>query len=584
MEPAWLRIATLRLSLSRTPHPTGRTDPTCHVVVHRRATRHISDDLAEYGARAETRYQHSSVLQQIYGYRPFEGKNRKAILAWLNEAAERGRTNEQLAVEFPEEFRRRKIIVPGISTVERCCADALVVAERTITSRIAGRLNLNMRSQLLALLEETIDGRITRFVWLRQFELGSNSKDMNELLDRLGALREVGISADVFENIPPHRVASLRRQGERYSADGMRDLPANRRLAVLAACAFEWCAMVSDASVETHDRIVGKLYRSCERKRDEQLNDERTSIGDTLRAFSRFGEALVLAQEEKDNLDTAIVTTGGWAMFRQVVEQATALTRTVAADPLDFVTDGYARFRRYAPRFLDTLEFRGNGTAEPLLDAIAMMRRINHSGGNALPVNVALAFARPKWRRRICGDGRPDRQAWEIGLLFEIRNALRSGDLWLAESRRYQEVAPALLPMAAVEKNVHLAVPIDADDWLQGCSKILDQRLAFTGQDAGILAGGAIKDGKIQVDRLERAVPDEAGALVLKLYGQMPSVRITDILIEVDDRLGFTEAFTDLRTGIACRDRIGVMTVLLADGVNLGLRKMADGAVTLFLA
>jgi len=276
-----------------------------------------ADDLAEYGARAETRYQHSSVLQQIYGYRLFEGKNRKAILAWPNEAAERVRTNEQLAVEFLEEFRRRKIIVPGISTVERCCADALVVAERTITSRIAGRLNLNMRSQLLALLEETIDGRITRFVWLRQFEPGSNSKDMNELLDRLGALREVGISADVFENVPPHRVASLRRQGERYSADGMRDLPANRRLAVLAACAFEWCAMVSDASVETHDRIVGKLYRSCERKRDEQLNDERTSIGDTPRAFSRFGEALVLAQEEKDNLDTAIVTTGGWAMFRR---------------------------------------------------------------------------------------------------------------------------------------------------------------------------------------------------------------------------------------------------------------------------
>jgi len=267
-------------------------------------------------------------------------------------------------------------------------------------------------------------------------------------------------------------------------------------------------------------------------------------------------------------------------MFRQVVEQATALTRTVAADPLDFVTDGYARFRRYAPRFLDTLELRGNGTAEPLLDAIAMMRRINHSGGNALPVNVALAFARPKWRRRICGDGKPDRQAWEIGLLFEIRNALRSGDLWLAESRSYQEVAPALLPMAAIEKNVHLAVPLDADDWLQGRSKILDQGLAFIGQDAGILAGGAIKDGKIQVDRLERAVPDEAGALVLKLYGQMPSVRITDILIEVDDRLGFTEAFTDLRTGIACRDRIGVMTVLLADGVNLGLRKMADACDT----
>jgi TnpA family transposase len=60
----------------------------------------------------------------------------------------------------------------------------------------------------------------------------------------------------------------------------------------------------------------------------------------------------------------------------------------------------------------------------------------------------------------------------------------------------------------------------------------------------------------------------------------MPSVRITDILIEVDEKLHFTDAFTDLRTGIACGDRIGAMTVLLADGVNLGLRKMADACDT----
>ena len=53
-----------------------------------------------------------------------------------------------------------------------------------------------------------------------------------------------------------------------------------------------------------------------------------------------------------------------------------------------------------------------------------------------------------------------------------------------------------------------------------------------------------------------------------------------NILIEVDEKLHFTDAFNDLRTGIACGDRIGVLTVLLADGVNLGLRKMADASDT----
>src|SRR3546814_16047123 len=60
----------------------------------------------------------------------------------------------------------------------------------------------------------------------------------------------------------------------------------------------------------------------------------------------------------------------------------------------------------------------------------------------------------------------------------------------------------------------------------------------------------------------------------------LPSTRITDLLLEVDERTGFSEAFTHLRTGAPCSDRIGLMNVLLAEGVNLGLRKMAAATNT----
>ena len=39
--------------------------------------------------------------------------------------------------------------------------------------------------------------------------------------------------------IPPHRAVALDRE-ERYFADGLRELPDNRRLAILAVCAVEW--------------------------------------------------------------------------------------------------------------------------------------------------------------------------------------------------------------------------------------------------------------------------------------------------------------------------------------------------------
>ena len=66
--------------------------------------------------------------------------------------------------------------------------------------------------------------------------------------------------------------------------------------------------------------------------------------------------------------------------------------------------------------------------------------------------------------------------------------------------------------------------------------------------------------------------------MILDLYRRLPVARITDILIEVDDAIGFTEAFTHLRTGAPCEDKIGLLNVLLAEGLNLGLRKMAEAS------
>ena len=84
----------------------------------------------------------------------------------------------------------------------------------------------------------------------------------------------------------------------------------------------------------------------------------------------------------------------------------------------------------------------------------------------------------------------------------------------------------------------------------------------------------------LRVERTEAAVPDGAADLVADLYRRMPDARITDILLEVDDATRFTEAFTHLRTGSPCRDRIGLLNVLLAEGINLGLRKMAEATTT----
>jgi len=171
-----------------------------------------SHDLAGYAETEVTRRRHLIELRAIYGYKMFTGRGARDLKVWLESEAEGARSNEDLARRFVGECRRTLTILPGVSVIERLCADALVAAERRIEVRIVERLDTRIRAKIDALLSETVDGGISRFIWLRQFEVGKNSVDMNRVLDRLEFLQGLGLTTAALDCIPPHRVTRLRRQ------------------------------------------------------------------------------------------------------------------------------------------------------------------------------------------------------------------------------------------------------------------------------------------------------------------------------------------------------------------------------------
>ena len=178
------------------------------------------EDLDGYAIREETRREHMAELRRIYGYRMFSGRCARDLKLWLEQEAEGSHSNEGLARRFVEECRRRQVILPGLSVLERLCAGALVAAERRIEARIVARLDDALRMGLDRLLTEEVDGGVNRFVWLRRFEVGRNSADINNLLDRLDFLQGFDLPPGLLDTVPPHRVARLRRQGSATSPTG----------------------------------------------------------------------------------------------------------------------------------------------------------------------------------------------------------------------------------------------------------------------------------------------------------------------------------------------------------------------------
>ncbi len=166
--------------------------------------------------------------------------------------------------------------------------------------------------------------------------------------------------------------------------------------------------------------------------------------------------------------------------------------------------------------------------------------------------------------------------------MSHLRDAFRFGDIWLASSRRYGDLKAALVPVEIAQSVPKLVMPFEPEKWIEDRKiRLADglQRLVKAAR-TGAIPGGSIENGVLTTDRLMSAAPAEADALILDRYNRIPDVRITDLLQEVDHEIGFTEAFTHLRTGVPCKDKTGLLNVLFAEGLNLGLSKMADATDT----
>ena len=178
--------------------------------------------LADYAACEGTRREHLAAVQEVYGYKMFTGRGARDLKVWLEDAAETALSNEDLARCFVEQCRATQTILPGITVIERLCADALVAAERRVDARIASRLGNDVGNRLDALLTEDAGRSVTRFVWLRQLEVGQNSADLGHLLDRLKFLQALALDRGILADVPSHRITRLSRLNEApYILDGL---------------------------------------------------------------------------------------------------------------------------------------------------------------------------------------------------------------------------------------------------------------------------------------------------------------------------------------------------------------------------
>ena len=107
---------------------------------------------------------------------------------------------------------------------------------------------------------------------------------------------------------------------------------------------------------------------------------------------------------------------------------------------------------------------------------------------------------------------------------------------------------------------------------------LLHEQLTRVGQ---LLKDNALPDvridkNKVRITPLDAEIPEVVEELARKAYARVRRIKITQLLIEIDQLIHFSRHFTHLHSGDPAKDREALLACLLAEATNLGLTKMAD--------
>jgi TnpA family transposase len=531
----------------------------------------------------QTRRRHAAELQDRLRLRPF-GKHAASELAdALHPQALENDRFFDLAKLVTEECRRRQIVIPAPRRLERLCVDLRFRARREIERRLTLGLSHEQRRQLDALTPRRAETGQSWLVWLRQMPQATKPAAMLGLIERLNHVRAIGLDSGRGHRVHQARLAQLAREAGRTTAQHIAGYERQRRHATLVAITLELGAALTDQAIDLFERLVGTMFSKAEAQHARAFRVDGRAINEKVRLYARVGTALIAAREVGQDPFEAITAVIPWERFRASVAEAETLARPEDFDSYEMLGKHYATARRWAPTFLATFSFEGVPAAASLLHAVEMLREMNGAASAKLPKSAPTGFIRERWARYVMPGGALDRRYYELCVLSELCGRLRAGDVWVVGSCRYRSFEERLISREVLQELLQsstppVAVDPDFERFIAGRRALLDTRLRAVDAKAkdGLLADVSLEKGVLKIAPIEKSTPPDATRLAGRLYAMLPRIRITDLLSEVARWTLFTDCFTHSRSGETVADPRILIAGLMADGLNLGLTRMAE--------
>jgi hypothetical protein len=222
---------------------------------------HTLDGLQSY-RKGEQREEHVTKIRKRYGYGDItERQVGFRMTRWLYGVCWTG--TERLGALFDRAtawLLAHKILLPGVTTLERFVVSVRARVEARLYQLLTRGITLQQKDQLQRLLLVPEGDRVSLLDQIRSGPTRISGPAIRAAIDRLNAVRALGITVPMKARIPSSRIASLARFANRAKAQAISRMPTARRIATLVAFVHCLEATAQDEVLEVLEMLLDDLF------------------------------------------------------------------------------------------------------------------------------------------------------------------------------------------------------------------------------------------------------------------------------------------------------------------------------------
>lgn len=275
------------------------------------------------------------------------------------------------------------------------------------------------------------------FHQLKAYPPAATISALQSYLERYQTVAKTGIDAFEGQLLTPAFLDYLFKQARRYSAKDLKRFSEHKRYALMACFLLETRKVLLDHLVTMHEQHVMTMCRKSKHTYEQKHRDLRKRHKRAVDAVLEANTRWLDWPDEEPLSSVDLWQQVNKAQLQDALTDLRAFKKLEERGYGDLLLARYPSLRKYFADFIQ-LPFAAEHGNNALLQAISLIKQLDAGEIKRLPQATPADFV-PKDLRRALHDsvGKLNRNAWELSLALTIKDALRSGDLFLPQSKQH---------------------------------------------------------------------------------------------------------------------------------------------------